>query len=295
MLVGPGGVGKNAILQAILKQLDGIRQLPTATTRAMRANEQQGREHMFVTEAEFRAMIDDGALLEHQEVHPGKFYGVPRVTVDEAINNGRDLIADIEVLGASIIKQAYPNNSLLIFVAPPSVDDLIDRLKGREATEDEIAERLHRLPMEMDYAPLADHIVVNDDIDEAAQGVIKLVNGIRTGQDVSFVQPDLCYKVRVIVTHGDEQLSTTEQPYLEKEFQHGRKPKDVVVETLKAFLNEVNAEAITEETLPGQSSPVSCDNQPDCYTLTYTYHYPLAQRIAAPQGYHWIHPQVIEN
>ena len=77
IIIGPGGAGKNAIMKAVIAKSPSIRQLATATTRPMRADERQGREHVFVTESKFRSMIDNDELLEHQEVTPGKYYGIP--------------------------------------------------------------------------------------------------------------------------------------------------------------------------------------------------------------------------
>ena len=156
ILVGPAGAGKNAIMNEVLHQLADLQQLPTATTRPMRDTEQQGREHQFVSEAEFWQMD----LIESQAVH-NHLYGTPRVTIEYAMRNGHDLIADIEVLGATYLRNAYPNNIVLVFVQPPSVDDLIKRMSIRGETQDEIDTRLQRVEMEMQYAPQCDYLITN--------------------------------------------------------------------------------------------------------------------------------------
>jgi len=116
VLVGPGGAGKNAILDALIQRMGGLQKLVTATTRAPRAGESEGRDHYFVTREQFEQWRDEGRLLEHTEVTPGKFYGIVREKVDAALNNGIDLIGDIEVHGAEALMAAYPGDVVPIFV-----------------------------------------------------------------------------------------------------------------------------------------------------------------------------------
>lgn len=169
MLVGPAGAGKNAIMNEVLRQLPDLRQLPTATTRPMRDTEQQGREHLFVSDAEFHQMDDRHELIEWQKVH-NHLYGTPRRTIEHAMHEGRDLIADIEVLGANILHHEYPRNTVLVFVQPPSVDDLIKRMSIRGETQAEIDTRLKRVEMEMQFAPQCDYLITNyqNQLDESS-------------------------------------------------------------------------------------------------------------------------------
>ncbi|MBA3871346.1 MAG: guanylate kinase [Anaerolineae bacterium] len=160
VMVGPAGAGKNAIMNEVLRQLADLRQLPTATTRPIRDTEQQGREHQFVSEAEFQKMDERHELIESQTVH-NHLYGTPRLTIENAMRDGQDLIADIEVLGATYLHNAYPHNTVLVFVQPPSVDDLIKRMSIRGETQDEIDRRLQRVEMEMQYAPQCDYLITN--------------------------------------------------------------------------------------------------------------------------------------
>lgn len=160
VMVGPAGVGKNAIMNEVLRHLPDLQQLPTATTRPMRETEQQGREHLFVSETEFHAMEDRHELIESQVVH-NHFYGTPRRTIEEAMRDERDMIADIEVLGATYLHTAFPNNIVLIFVEPPSTDELVARMTQRGETEQEIQTRLQRVEMEMQYAPQCDYLITN--------------------------------------------------------------------------------------------------------------------------------------
>src|SRR5688572_24786246 len=105
VLVAPGGTGKNTLMNIVMERQPQIKQLATATTRAMRSNEQQGREHEFVSLERFREMIANDELLEHQEVTTGLFYGIIRHTVEHRLKSGQHLIADIEVYGAKILRE----------------------------------------------------------------------------------------------------------------------------------------------------------------------------------------------
>jgi guanylate kinase len=167
ILVGPPGVGKNAMMNNVLDRIASLRQLPTATTRPIRPTEQHGREHLFVTRDEFQRMIDQDDLIEWQVVH-GHQYGTPRSTVQQAMSQGQDLIADIEVLGATYLRSAFPENVILIFVQPPSIDELVHRMHNRGETETEIRKRMERVEMEMRYAPQCDYLITNDSIDRAS-------------------------------------------------------------------------------------------------------------------------------
>ncbi len=176
VMIGPGGAGKNAIMKAVISAVPVIQQLPTATTRPMRADEKQGREHLFVSERAFRLMIHNDELLEHQEVTPGKFYGIPRRTVLESLTAGAARIADIEVLGAIELASAYPGNVVQIFVTVPGADGaaqlalLEERMRGRADKATDIKQRLERAKtLELPYQTRCDYRVVNDDLAQAIE------------------------------------------------------------------------------------------------------------------------------
>ncbi len=176
VLVGPAGVGKNTTMARVMEKMPPIRQLPTMTTRAIRPNEQQGREHHFVTLDEFRDMISRQALIEYQEVYPGKFYGTPRQALQEALDAQKKMIADIDVVGASKLKAAFPNEVVLIFIAPPSLDTLEKRLRKRgNMPEEEISKRLARASFELGYADHSDYRVINDRLDQTVQAVVEII------------------------------------------------------------------------------------------------------------------------
>ncbi len=168
VMIGPGGAGKNAIMKAIIKHYANIQQLATATTRDMRSGEKQGREHLFVSLQQFEAMIAKGELLEHQEVTPGKFYGIPQQTVADCLKNAEVRIADIEVLGAEKLARAYPENVVQVFVTVPgeTIDEqskvLEGRMRGRADDATDIQHRLERARrLELPYQSQCDYVVVN--------------------------------------------------------------------------------------------------------------------------------------
>jgi guanylate kinase len=176
VLVGPSGAGKNTLMKCVQEQLGDLPQLATATTRARREGEQEGREHRFVSRAQFQELIDTDALIEHQAVHGGDLYGAPRETVDDALSAGRDLVADIEFLGATKIHEAYPQNTVLIFVTPSNLDILARRIKQRGAiTPEALADRLERAKFEMTFASKCDYLILNDVVEPAAEHLRQII------------------------------------------------------------------------------------------------------------------------
>ena len=191
VMIGPGGAGKNAIMRAIIAESSLLRQLPTATTRAMRPGEKQGREHLFVSESEFRQMLQCGELLEHQEVTPGKFYGVPRQLVIDCLEAGETRIADIEVLGARKLAAAFPQNVAQVFVTVPGadikaqLDVLRQRMESRADPTTDIANRLRRArAIELPYQSKCDHVVVNDDLASAIEATRRIIERELAARDL---------------------------------------------------------------------------------------------------------------
>lgn len=174
-LVGPGGAGKNTLMKMVLPRIPRLSQLATATTRAIRAGEQDGREHLFVDSDTFNRWIAEDRLVEWQEVHPGKFYGVPRAPLESAFAEGRDLIADIEIDGAQSILEAYPDNTTLIFIAAPSLEALEKRMRDRGETEEGVQIRMARAEREMAYAENCTVYIVNDDQERAAEELAQAI------------------------------------------------------------------------------------------------------------------------
>lgn len=184
VLIGPGGAGKNSLMRDVLARITSVTQLATATTRAIRTDEQQGREHLFVQPDEFKRMIDANELLEWQEVTPGKFYGIPRASVEDKLVIGAALIADIDIYGAQKLRNAYPDDTVLIFITVPgnTIDEQLAVLRERMGNEDRnekeslIQQRLQRArDLELAFADQCDYVIVNDEQEQAANRLFDIM------------------------------------------------------------------------------------------------------------------------
>ncbi len=182
VMIGPGGAGKNAIMRAIIAGSPNLRQLPTATTRPMRSDEQAGREHHFMSRQTFRNLLNEGQLLEYQEVTPGKFYGIPRQLVLDCLGAGKARIADIDVMGAQKLAAAFPDNVVQIFVTVPGAKlaaqlaVLKERMQLRADAFTDIESRLQRAQaLELPYQSYCDHIVVNDCLSSAITATRRII------------------------------------------------------------------------------------------------------------------------
>jgi guanylate kinase len=195
LLVGPGGVGKNTVMQRVLPQFADLHQVPTATTRAIRPGEQEGREHYFIDEPTFIAWRDAGKLAEWEEVHPGKWYGVVRAPLEAAFGAGTNLIADVEMAGAQKVKAAYPDNAVLVFVRPPGNDDaealatLEARMRARGESEEGVAKRMARAPRELAFASQCAHVIINDDLERASAELVAIITRERAERHAIEGQP----------------------------------------------------------------------------------------------------------
>lgn len=177
VLTAPSGAGKTTLARRLMAAVPGLAFSVSATTREPRAGEADGRDYHFLTPDAFRAHLDAGDFLEHEEVYPGRFYGTLRPALDaHARQPGvRAVVLDIDVNGAASVKRLYGDRALTVFVAPPSLEVLGERLRARGTESDErVAVRLARAEMELAAAPTFDHLVVNDDLDRAAEELVAL-------------------------------------------------------------------------------------------------------------------------
>jgi guanylate kinase len=181
-IVGPAGAGKNTLIDRALERLPQLRKLPTATTRAIRPGEQEGREHFYLTRPAFEALIEQQQLLEYQTIH-GNLYGMLRSTIDDALAAGDYLIADIDMLGVLAARAAYAQHITTVFVMPPSIASLMERMRGRGENPTEISRRLLRVPQEIAFADECDYSLRNDDdtIVETAEIFIGLLEATING------------------------------------------------------------------------------------------------------------------
>lgn len=166
VFTGPSGVGKGTLLRVLLRSHPDLYFSVSATTRAPRPGEVDGKHYYFVERAAFERMAAEGELLEWAEF-AGNYYGTPRQPVLEQIRQGRSVILEIELEGARQVRQTFPE-ALQVFILPPSVDELEARIRGRgQDSESAILRRLTRAQEEIDAADEFDIRIVNDDFDQA--------------------------------------------------------------------------------------------------------------------------------
>lgn len=172
---GPSGVGKGTVRKVVFDRLgEKLYYSISMTTRAAREGEINGKDYFFVSRDEFLKEIEKDNLLEYNE-YVGNFYGTPKDIVFDKINQGKDVVLEIEVNGAKQIMEKVPN-CVSIFVAPPSFDALKQRLVGRNTDTPEVIERrLKKAKDEIELANLYDYIVINDSVEEAAEEVVSIL------------------------------------------------------------------------------------------------------------------------
>lgn len=168
IISAPSGAGKTSLVKAMLAQDNGITLSISHTTRAMRPGEVDGQDYHFVDEAEFLAMLDDGRFLESAHVH-GARYGTAKTGVDTQLAAGADVILEIDWQGAAQIRTIYPN-AISIFILPPAIDVLEQRLKSRgQDSNDIIAKRIAGARSEMAQVRDYDYVIINNDFNQALQ------------------------------------------------------------------------------------------------------------------------------
>ncbi|MEX0999200.1 MAG: guanylate kinase [Thermodesulfobacteriota bacterium] len=177
---GPSGGGKTTLAKSMLHELDNLRFSVSCTTRKPREGEVDGKDYKFITEAEFEKMVQEKRFIEHALVH-GHYYGTPVEEFEDAVKSGVDLLLDIDVQGASQIKESCPE-AIFCFVMPPTFEILKERLSQRNGNGDiDIEKRLARAKEEMDPAILEeyDFIIINDQLDEALKTIHSIIISTR--------------------------------------------------------------------------------------------------------------------
>jgi guanylate kinase len=178
VVAGPSGVGKGSVHGRLRQALPDVTLSVSATTRRPRPGERDGADYHFVDRDTFEAMAADGRLLEWAE-YAGNLYGTPRQPVEQAVAEGRVVLLEIEVQGALQVKEQVPE-ALLVFLVPPSTEELERRLSGR-GTEDAatVARRLEVARSELEARDRFDHVVVNDDLERCVAEVRELIEQAR--------------------------------------------------------------------------------------------------------------------
>lgn len=186
---GFSGAGKGTVMKRLLEKYNDYALSVSATTRNPREGEVDGREYFFRSKEEFEKLIDEDALIEYAQ-YVGNYYGTPRSYVEEQLSQGKNVILEIEIQGAMKVKKKNPE-ALLVFVTPPTVEELKNRLVGRGTeTGDVIADRLARAAEEAEGMGAYDYILVNDDLEECVDNLHQIIRSehARTARNTEFVE-----------------------------------------------------------------------------------------------------------
>ncbi len=176
IFTAPSGAGKTTIVRHLLNKIDLLDFSVSATSRRKREHEEDGKDYYFLTPSEFRKKINNGEFLEWEEVYEGQFYGTLKSEINRLWEEGKHIIFDIDVKGALNIKNTYPDNSLAVFVKPPSPEILFDRLSKRGTeTPESYRKRVKRATLELTYENKFDISLMNDVLKTALQEAEKIV------------------------------------------------------------------------------------------------------------------------
>lgn len=174
VISGPSGAGKSTVIRSLLARKPELVLSVSDTTRPARPGERQGIEYNFVSREDFLGKRDRGEYLESAEVY-GHLYGTPRIPVEHHLANGRDVLLEIDIQGAAMVKRAM-HEAVLVFIEPPSLDELSARLRGRGTEDpDSLSRRMRASYDELKAKGTYDHIVVNDDLGRATGDLVRIL------------------------------------------------------------------------------------------------------------------------
>lgn len=177
ILSAPSGSGKSTIISHILKEGLPLEFSVSATSRPPRGEEKEGREYYFLTPEEFKRRIRENLFLEYEEVYPDCFYGTLKTEIEDRLEQGKNVVLDVDVAGGLNIKKIYGSDALLIFIRPPSIDELQRRLEKRGTeTMEVIRDRISRATYELELASQYDTVIVNNDLATAIEETILVIN-----------------------------------------------------------------------------------------------------------------------
>ena len=181
----PSGSGKSTIINWLMSH-EELRMAfsISCTSRAPRGTERNGVEYFFVTPEEFRRRIDNDEFLEYEEVYKDRYYGTLKQQVEAQLEKGENVVFDVDVKGGCNIKNYYGDRALSVFIQPPSIEELRNRLTGRGTDAPEVIEdRIARAEFELTFAPKFDKVVINDDLDKAKVEALKIVKDFLFGSE----------------------------------------------------------------------------------------------------------------
>lgn len=192
---GFSSAGKGTIMKALLERYDNYALSISATTRNPRPGEEEGKAYFFKTTEEFEKMIAKDDLIEYA-MYVGNYYGTPKAYVEEQLRAGKDVILEIEIQGALKVKEKFPN-TLLLFVTPPSAEELRKRLEGRGTETQEVIDgRMKRAIEEAEYMDQYDYLVVNDELDVCVEEMHHLIQG----------EHERCFRNQTFIEHMKREL-----------------------------------------------------------------------------------------
>lgn len=175
VLAGPTAVGKGTVVARLLERYPEVFLSVSATTRAARPGEVDGKHYHFLSPQRFQELIDEDAFLEWAEVHGMNNYGTLRAPIEEALAEGRPALLEIDLAGVRQVREQMPE-ARFVFLTPPSWEELVSRLRGRGSeTEEEMERRLQTARVELEAAPEFDHIVQNDEVETTVDELAKLM------------------------------------------------------------------------------------------------------------------------
>ncbi len=176
VFTAPSGAGKTTIVRHLLKKYHQLAFSVSATTRLPRPNEKEGKDYYFLSPEKFRQLIQDKAFVEWEEVYENQYYGTLRSEIERLWKKNLHILFDIDVKGALSIKHAYPEESLVIFVKPPSEEVLLDRLRGRHTeTPENLRKRFKKAAEELLYETRFDKVLINDQLDQTLKEAEQMV------------------------------------------------------------------------------------------------------------------------
>ncbi len=178
IFAAPSGSGKSTIINWLMQEHPELNMhfSISCTSRAPRGTEQHGVEYFFLTPEEFRAKIANNEFVEYEEVYADRYYGTLKSQVEKQLEQGENVVFDVDVHGAMNIKKAYGSQAISVFIQPPSIEELRRRLNGRATDAPKVIEqRIERAEYELSFAPKFDTVVVNDDLQEAKENALQKI------------------------------------------------------------------------------------------------------------------------